>query len=713
MIISLAGTRSSEWGEEELSTYLHALVKECEAHSEYQLNYRETSLEYYRGEMRGLPSGKGRSSVVSKDLRAAFRKLIPSVMKTFTGPAGIVNYKPTGPGDDVFADQATDYINQVVVPEGMVEDALYDSFQDAMLLRTGILKWEVDEDNSIKEYPYSGQSSETAAFLSQQQDVEIRDVVQNDDGTLDFVLRKQFNRRTPRLYSVERSSFLIHPNADTIEESILVGEIMYITRSELVEQGYDADLVDRLSSYQYHHHKEEEEAAREGENYYYREQSPVAEKAMEEVLVYEVYVKIDRDGDGIAELYRYILSEGSETNSSMVILDEEIAFEAPYSKVTAEREAHQFEGHSLFDDIGEIQQVKTILLREALDNIYWQNTPQAAVDRSRIINMDAVLNPTFGNPIFLKSGVKVQDAIQWTNVPFVADKTFLALDYMDRVAKDRTGITELSGGVDPEVFEEMKATAAKIVSEASTAMAEQMIRTLAKGVRLAFRGLLRLVVMNADKPRAIRVRGNWVEYDPRAWDMEMDCKVNVGLGSGSADKDLQALALVKQIQTEIMTVTGPNNPFVSPVEIYNTVESMFEVLGIATPDRYIKKPTPEQLQQLAQQKPPPSEAEMKQALEQQKMQQAQQLEAVKLRANLQVERAQMEADLAVKRAEMVVKSQIEEQKSETEREIATLEAEISLLKHREEIALKREELALKAIDITQQHETGELITDDK
>ena len=706
---SLSGSRSSEWGDAELSSYLYGLVKECEAYSEYGLEDRERALEYYHGEMRDLPPSPNRSKVVSKDLRAVFRKLVPSVMKTFAGPAGIVKYKPAGPGDEEFADQASDYINNVVIPACDGDASIYDAIYDALILRSGILKWSADRSKTVKEYPYTSQAPENAAFLQGQPGVEITDATENDDGTVDFILRRTRENNDVKLEAVPRGNFLIHPHAKTIDDSVLVGEWMMITRSDLVAMGYDQAVVDQLDVVNYHRYEEEEEAARRGNRYYFHEQSPIAEKAMEEVLVYDVYVKIDRDGDGIAETYRYLLGEGNTGDSSLIILDEEVTFERPYARLIAEREAHIFEGHSLFDDMGEVQQVKTVLLREALDNVYWQNTPQIAVDRSRVMNLDSVMNPVFGNPIWLKPGTRVSDAVQWSNIPFVADKAFLALDYMDRVAKDRTGVNELSGGVDPEVFEEMKATSAKIVSEASTAQAEQMIRTMAAGLREAFRGILRLVVMNADRPRTLRVRGNWVEYDPRLWDMDMDCSVNVGLGAGTRDKDLQALMLVKQLQTEIMTVAGKSNPFVTPAEIYNTVESIVEVLGFASPDRFFKKASAEQIQQILSQPEPPSEAQLKQQMEQQKLQADQQLATVKLRADLQVEEAQMRADLQVKQAEMAVKSTVEQQKSESQREIATLKAEVELLKHREEIALRREELGLKAIETMETLERGDLI----
>ena len=55
------------------------------------------------------------------------------------------------------------------------------------------------------------------------------------------------------------------------------------------------------------------------------------------------------------------------------------------------KSAHQLEGHSVHEDIEDIQRIKTVLLRAALDNLNWQNNHQRAVQ------YDAVMNPEGGD----------------------------------------------------------------------------------------------------------------------------------------------------------------------------------------------------------------------------------------------------------------------------------------------------------------------------
>ena len=309
------------------------------------------------------------------------------------------------------------------------------------------------------------------------------------------------------LDSVRRSAFLIHPHKTTIDGNVMVGERAYFTRSELVEMGIDKMVVDGLQAISRTVDEDDEYHTQDVNREFLRQAGSIDNPAMEDVLVYMLYVRLDLDDDGVAELYHVMLSDSDDGLQSSVtpghgytILEMEEVSEVPYSAVRIERRAHVFDGYSIADDIIPIQRVKTVLLRETLDNIYWQNTPQPAVDRSALVDVDAVVNPQFGRPIFLKAGSKVEQALQFTKVPFVGDKTLEMLDYMDKHAKERTGITDMSGGVDPSKFQEMSATGANIVSESGTAQAEMIIRTLSKGgIKKAFQGILRLIIAHTDK----------------------------------------------------------------------------------------------------------------------------------------------------------------------------------------------------------------------
>ena len=694
---------------ERLASHVARLIETCEQYAEEQKPARDRALEYYEGKLSDLPAEEGRSKVVSKDVRTVVKKLMPSVMRTLLSNDKIVEYEPIGPGDEDDAAQATDYVNHAVVEECGAEAAIHDAVFDALVVKTGILKWVAYKRRRVTVATYTNQQSDALLGLEGEPGVEIEilssrpetnpDVLAADPNAErhDFRLRRTEERIDIRLEAVPRGSFLMAPGADDIETAPIVGERQKLTRSELVSRGYDRDVVAGLSAEDGDNDDFSDDMARSGDDW--TDLRAETAKAMEEVLVYEVYVWLDLDGDGIAELHKICLAEGGDETGiddragRYVILDIEPVDEAPYAKVVAEREAHQFEGRSAAEDVEDVERIKTALLRESLDNIYWQNRKQPAVDPSQLTEdgIDAVYEPAFGKPITLKPGGTLAQAVQWMDVPFVADRSLAMMEYMDTVARDRTGITDASGGVNPELFQDMTKFAAGLISESGIAQAEMIIRSLARGgIKRAFKGLLKLIITHADQPRTIRLRGKWVEYDPRYWNAGMDCTVNVGLGAGTKERDLAVLQMVLGLQEKLLMTIGADNPFVRPEQLYNVLAKIVETAGFPSADPYFTKPDPQAIAAKMQQGQGPSEAEKK-------LQAQMQLEQVKAQTKSQIEQAQMAADLRVKQAELEKDAQIQVMKAELQKEIALMKGEIDLLKHRESLALEREKLGLSVI----------------
>jgi hypothetical protein len=666
-----------------------SLVQTCESHLNEQSVGRERAQEYYNGVMKDMPADEGRSSVVSKDVRGIIKKIMPSIKRALFSNDKIVEYDPVGQEDEDQARQATDYVNHVVIPECGAERAIEDALLDAAVVKTGILKWSAYEETKVTTREYTGiPESEMIGLdgVGEILDLESKESDENDPitGTTevlnDFKLRRKEEAVNVRLECIPRGNFLIYPMAKSIEESPIVGEILDYTRSDFVSMGYDREKVDQLASDDATDDGDDESTA--GDDYT-SDRGDVS-KAMQAVRAYEVYIKLDEDNDGIAELYRMVFGEGKPDGekTTHVVLGFEAVIEAPYADLALENDAHQFEGHSIFEDVEDIMRVKTAMFRNTLDNVYWQNNLQPIVQADNVEDMDAVNNPSFGRPIMLKQGKSVKDSIDFHKVPFVANHSFQMLGYMDEVAKDRTGITDASGGLDPSQLMNTSATAANLMAEGGIAQSEMIIRNIARGgLRKAFKGLLRLIVAHHDKPRTKRIRGEWVEFNPAVWNVDMDCTVNVGLGAGSRERDMMALQMVKATQAELLQAFGPDNPFVKPENLHNMLEKMTEVAGFVSADPYFTKPNDEEIAAKleAQKKAPNPEMEKikaQMALEQQKAQGAQAKEKAQMDADLTVKQVEIKEGQIARREKLQADAALSQQKLEFERE--KLQAETAL-----------------------------------
>lgn len=654
-------------------TIIADMVREAERHADDLSHDRVRATEYYRGEMKDTPADTGRSSVVRRDVRANIKKVLPSIARTLLNSDEMVKFMPIGAGDEDGAQQASDYINYVILPESRGKQTIYDAVHDALLLRNGILKWWWDESQQVKISRHTGLPDDAFAELVADDDVEVLEhseaveMIEAEGQQMpvtlhDVKIRRTFTDRCVRCAAVPRERFLIHPDAVTLEDSILVGEMTTMRRSDLIRMGYDRELVDNLPLAE---DEDYEESARRD----FVSDNHEAQRANDMVDYYDLYIRVDMDGDGIAELRHMCFAGGLKEKN--LLIDEECD-EVQFADLAVMRQPHQWEGISLADDLMDIQRAGTVLLRQTLDNIYWQNNPQPVIDEKAIVNPEAVFNPEFGLPIRVRQGVDVRAAMGFNTIPFVARDSFGMLEYLDAEATDRTGVSDASSGLAPDALQNMTAKASAMIEQAGIGQTEFMVKTVADGLRRFFRGLLRLTIRHQDVPRTVRLRDEWVTFDPRDWNADMDVTVNTGLGAGTRERDMMVMQNVMALQEKMLTGFGPDNPFVKPDNVYNALSKMVESAGLKTPSLYFTEPDPQEVEaklEAMRNRPNPEQMKLQaqMQLEQAKMQAQMQLEQAKMEASRDKERAQMEADLAVKQAEINANTQAEAERMQADR----------------------------------------------
>lgn len=627
------------------------MVREAERHAEDLSHDRVRAMEYYRGEMKDTPADEGRSRMVTRDVRAQVKKVLPSIMRTLLGGSTVVEYEPVSEGDEEGAAQATDYVNFVVIPEADIRGSLYDAIHDALLLRNGILKWWWDERQAVKISRHTGLDDASFAVLAGEDSVDVLEHTARQEMTdagpvmvHDVKLRRVYTERCIKAAAVPRERLLIHPDAVTMQDSILTGDVCQMRRSDLIAMGYDADLVMGLSGGD---PDDYEESVRRDEAL----DADEAQRANTTVDYYDLFIRVDLDGDGIAEL-RHMVFAGGLGEKNLLINEE--CDEVQMCDVAVMRQPHQWEGISLADDLMDLQRAKTVLFRQTLDNLYWQNNPQPLMQRGAVMNPDAVANPEFGKPIEIASGIDVRAALGFNTVPFVAKESFAMMDYIDGEAQDRTGVTDASAGLAPDALQNMTAKASAMIEAQGIGQTEMMVRTVADSLKPFFRGILRLVIRHQDIPRTVRLRGEWVQFDPRHWNAEMDATVNTGLGAGTRERDMMVMSQVMALQEKLLAAFGAaNNPYVKPENLWNSLSKLVEAAGLKTPDMYFSEPDEQEIAALIEaQKNKPSPEQIKAQAEQAKVQAQMQLEQVKMQTQSAKEKAQMDADLTVKRAEI-------------------------------------------------------------
>jgi len=463
-------------------------------------------------------------------------------------------------------------------------------------------------------------------------------------------------RRTVRtgclkIAAVPPEEFLINIQARTIADARFVAHRMRKTRSELIAEGYDEDVVNDLPSsdgllpdYGMLPQTRIDQAITYATY-------PGLDKSTEEIEIVEAYMPMDADGDGIAEMMKVVVAG---PNSATVLDSELWEDEVPFTDFVAERVPHRWLGTSVFDNTEDVQRIKSTLLRQLLDNLYHANIPDRAVAIDQISNPDSLIDRKIGNIIHTEGppGQVIADL----QVPFAAKEALSGLEYMDQIVQRRTGVSESTMALDLDALQNQSATAVNAAQSGAYSKIELIARNFAEmGFKRFYQCILKLIVAHQDEPRRIKIKKQWVDMDPQAWNANMKFTPDVGLGSGSRTQDAQTLLSIAGKQEQIAQTLGPTNPLCGLDKYANTLRTLVQFsLPGADPDRYfneINVNDPQYQQWLAQasqpQPDPAAQAEMMQA--QVKQQQAQADIAIKQQkaqadAGLQQQKAQ--ADLA-------------------------------------------------------------------
>ena len=560
---------------------------------------RARATEYYLGEPFGNEE-EGRSQVISMDVRDTIQGMLPSLMRTFFGPEKIVEFVPNGPEDVAMAEQATDYVDFVFKRDNQGFKILHTLIKDALVRKVGIAKFWWDESVKVKAMSFTMLDEQSMMLLTSDPDIEIAAVREYpapgmepqlvmDPSTgqpvmmpvpmmYDVDIKRRIRSGKVKIEALPPEEFLIDRRAKSIDDATYVAHRCMKTVSELVAMGYDYDMVVSNSGDNYEFDTNEEYQAR---NPYAIVRGAVnADPATRHVLYIESYIKVDFDGDGIAEL-RKICSIG---NSHKIINNEMIDYR-PFADFTPDPEPHTFFGMCPADVTMDIQLIKSNVTRGILDSLSQSINPRTAIVEGQA-NIEDVLNNEVGAVIRMRAPGMVQPF----NIPFVGQQAFPMLDYLDDVKQNRTGISKAAAGLDADALQSTTKAAVSATVNAAHQHIEIIARIFAEtGLRRLFTGVLKLVVEHQDRPRMVRLRNQFIEMDPRSWDVNMDVVVNVGVGDGTMEERMAVLGNVAAKQEQIIQTAGPSNPIVTMAQYTNTLVKMLELAGIKDTQSYFTR----------------------------------------------------------------------------------------------------------------------------
>ena len=596
---------------------------------EYLTPDRERAADYYNGEPFG-DEEMGKSDIVITEVRDSILSTLPDLMRVFSGSTNAVEFASLGGADPDVADQQTDYINHIFNVDNPGFRITMNVFKDALRGRLGIVTWWHEDREIVSEQEFSDIPQDALVLLQDEAQsasdnstaitfkVEIdqsktRQDQDADGSPMTFVsgvVKRHFIQKRFRVRALPPEEFIFTPaTSDELEDFYMVGTRSITTYSRLIEQGYDRAKIEALmddagvgmsggrGSGAGSLETNAERVARD---------PAVTERIFDagfdavsapsrEVKVNTSYILIDRDNDGIAER-RKIVTVGDR---NAVIRDEVYGNDKllPYGLYCPDPEPHTPIGQSLADQTMDLQEIKSQLVRRALDSLDQSINSRLVVVEGQT-NLDDVLNSENGAVI----RTKVQGAVQQLQTQFQGAAVLPVLSYFDEVRTRRTGQSTNPTGLDADVLQSTTKSAADAMVEGAAARSEMIARIFAEtGHSRLFRGLLQLVCAHQDYKRTLRLRGTVKTVDPRAWTADVDLQVNVGVGRGKQAQRIQSLMTIAQKQEETYKQYGPGNPFVSFDQISYTMGAVIREMGFSDPSKFFTQIDKATAQKIAQQ----------------------------------------------------------------------------------------------------------------
>ena len=666
---------------------------------------RQDAIDRYYGKPYGdeLP---GRSSVVSRDVADVVEGVVANVVKPFVGGDEVVQFEPIGPEDEEQAKQETDYVNFVALERNNGFVWLVSAIKDALLLRTGYVKcqWEIRSD--VITETYTGLSDEELQLLLQDEVEPIQHTEYPDPSMPAAPMMVGAEQPpAPMLHDVKvkRSKPTEYVRIDPVPpDEVFVSErartpslqdvdfVQHRTRkslSELRQAGYEID--DDITDSEVEETMEDIARARfnqSGDIY----DDQTSDPSRRVVMFKESFLRIDRDGDGVAELRRVC-------QVGQTLLSDDECDIVPLACFAGVLVPHQHLGLSVYDLVEDLAKIKTATLRSYLDNRTLQNNGRWAINND-LVNLDDFLVSRPGGVVRVAGDPNA--AIMPLVSPDTSSGALQGLEYLDSVRENRTGYTRNSAGIDNDALTNRTASGMSMQLSQSQLRLEMIARTIAEtGARDVFRIIHALTLKHSSKAEKVRLKGKWAEINPREWVRRTDLSISIGLGTGTPEQQLGKLMAMMPLMQQ-----GQAMGLVGVEQGYNYAAEAFKLSGYKAPDRFLKAPQVDpQTGQPAEpppQKPPQVQVEemrlqadqqktqaMLQA-DQQKLQATQQADVQKFQAEQAASQAQAERDAALKREEMQMQMQVQAANDARDAERAKQQMELDVLKLQKEYEFK-------------------------
>lgn len=552
---------------------------------------RVMALQFYRGDSEIVEAGTGRSKFTTTDLMDVVEWTKPTLLEIFAGGNDICTLEPASEEDVPAVENQQLLINQQLKVRNDWFLVMHDWLDDTLKLKVGWIKYQwfheiktIDKDyTSLTEEEFQAKMQEPNITLLNSKETVVRQNPVQDPATLQTTMVPVKEYDATFRYTVEDEYPLV--------EAVPAEEVGFPLSCRNVK---DADFFYHKLTYKKWAFKkkfgkkatEDLEARTSGDG---RDSAVTKErlkdlggeaffwsKEKDEYTVYECYFPDPDDGAPIvAEL----------CGDEILSYENNKYFKPPFHGITPVKMAHRICGYSFYDLLKELQKIRTALLRQVLDNLYFANNRRYFGDPERI-NVDDFLNNNFPGALVRTVG-DPNVAVKAEEKAPLPSELFQFVEMINTEKDYHSGVPRSFQGVNPNVLNKTWRGQNEQVTQAQQRVA-LMARLIAEmGVSPLVSDLVDLNIRFLKKKTAVRYLKEWKEITPDNIIGKYDCLVNVGLGTGNKD---QIIVYMQQLLGLYAQVQKAGVPVVTPTNVYNAMRELIKAMGFRNLDDFVSDP---------------------------------------------------------------------------------------------------------------------------
>ena len=550
------------------------------------------NLDYYYGDKFGNEE-KGFSQVVSRDVLETVEGIMPELMKIFTSGDQVVEFDPVGPADETQVEIEGRYIDHLFMNRGRGYKVLYNWFKDALLMKNGIVKvgWEAKEQVQFREYAdltqeeydvlVDGESDEEE-YLGTQYEVETSEEREVQGVTLWNCRVKIIRQRgNPDVENIPSEDFRIKERSSCLKNTDFCAQVTSKTKGELIEEGWDEDVLAMTGT--------RDSAAFDntgvpGARFQKPVESTIGNDSVDGseyeqyIQCAEAYIRLYDPKDKRVKLYRCI-------QIGTKCVDFEEVDRHPFITLSPIMMPHKYSGIAVADLVRDIQEIRSTILRQVLDNLALQNSGRYTAVEGQV-NLQDLIDNRIGGIV----RQKMPGAVQRLDTPDLSVATVPMLEQLDLQKENRTGVSRMTQGLDESALaSHQTAGAVNQVMSAAQGKILLIARNFAEtGVKDLFLEMYNQIREHQTTPDLVPISGRYALVNPKEWIERYDLHVTVGIGNGNKDQQLYHLTQISQLMQQIGG--SPYGYLITAENTFNMASEFIKNSGYLNPQKFVSNP---------------------------------------------------------------------------------------------------------------------------